>query len=214
MKLRLIAAAAVLAPALLASPAFAATNLSMQLDQGMTNQDVTTLQTFLAEDTTIYPQGLVTGYFGPLTFAAVSNFQARNGLPTVGRVGPLTLAAINAQINSATAVNTIEGAGKAINVGSVQPVLSNITATPTANSAIISWNSNVAATARVMYSAQYPFNYNTVPSVTSNAGLSTNQSVTLTNLQSNTTYYFVAESLDPTGNFSWSYNGATFKTTQ
>src|SRR6185436_11962914 len=72
-----------------------AATLDRQLEFGMSGSDVSTLQTFLALDTSIYPQGLVTGYFGPLTRAAVINFQAKNGIATVGRVGPITLVALN-----------------------------------------------------------------------------------------------------------------------
>jgi peptidoglycan hydrolase-like protein with peptidoglycan-binding domain len=53
------------------------------------------LQTVLAEHDSIYPEKLVTGYFGPLTRSAVSRFQADNGLAAVGRVGPLTLRKLN-----------------------------------------------------------------------------------------------------------------------
>ncbi len=74
------------------------------------------------------------------------------------------------------------------------------------------WNSNMLATARVMYSTSWPFSYFTAASVTSTAGLGYAQSVTLNNLQSNTRYYFVVESLDAQGNFSWSTNGVSFKT--
>src|SRR6185436_15994829 len=77
-----------------------ADTLNRELQKGMSGSDVSALQTFLAQDNTIYPQGLVTGYFGPLTFSAVSNFQSRNGIATVGRVGPITLAEINRQMAS------------------------------------------------------------------------------------------------------------------
>ncbi|MCU0660624.1 MAG: peptidoglycan-binding protein [Candidatus Pacebacteria bacterium] len=36
-----------------------------------------------------------TGYFGPLTRVSVQEFQKRNNLPSVGRVGPLTRAVLN-----------------------------------------------------------------------------------------------------------------------
>ncbi|MCL9971914.1 MAG: peptidoglycan-binding protein, partial [Candidatus Pacebacteria bacterium] len=52
---------------------FAAT-LERQLEVGMTGTDVSALQTYLAADPTLYPQGLVTGYYGFLTKSAVSNF--------------------------------------------------------------------------------------------------------------------------------------------
>ena len=36
-----------------------------------------------------------TGYFGPITLAAVKAFQTANGIPATGFVGPLTIAALN-----------------------------------------------------------------------------------------------------------------------
>lgn len=209
MKTRIFLAGLAVAPlALFASTAYAAT-ISQQLDQGMTNGDVTILQTFLAEDTTLYPQGLVTGFFGPLTAAAVSNFQARNGIATVGRVGPITLAALNAQMN---ATATDEGAGKPNNVNTGQPVISSIAITTGTNSANITWTSSTPASAKVYYGLTPTFVYKTALSAMGTSSLSTQQSVALSNLQSKTTYYYVVESLDPQGNFSWSQNGNWFIT--
>jgi peptidoglycan hydrolase-like protein with peptidoglycan-binding domain len=70
-------------------PAFAR-NLSI----GSQGSDVSELQTMLAQDPDIYPQGAVTGYFGPLTAAAVTRFQEVNGIASsssaTGFFGPLT----------------------------------------------------------------------------------------------------------------------------
>ena len=57
-----------------------ADTLYRQLQVGSRGADVSSLQTFLAEDPSVYPQGLVTGYFGFLTKSAVSNFQSNNGM--------------------------------------------------------------------------------------------------------------------------------------
>ncbi len=188
--------------------------LTQQLDVGMTNSDVRTLQTYLATDPTIYPQGLVTSYYGFLTKSAVSNYQSANGIDPVGRVGPVTLASINAKMGgTSTWTDTMEGAGKITRIGVTQPTLSNVTvASKSSNSATITWNSNMFATGKVYYSTQWPFNYNTASSVTSNNAASYGQSVTLNNLQANTTYFYVVESLDAQGNFSWSTNGTSFRT--
>jgi len=66
-----------------------------QLDQGDRGPDVRQLQELLAANSEIYPEGLVTGYYGPLTAQAVSRLQQRAGLPSVGRVGPRTRSQIN-----------------------------------------------------------------------------------------------------------------------
>ena len=60
------------------------------LARGSRGDEVKALQQMLAADKDIYPDGLVSGYYGALTAAAVKKFQARYGLPQVGRVGPLT----------------------------------------------------------------------------------------------------------------------------
>ena len=64
---------------------------------GMTDPDVARVQRILAKDITVYAQGIVSGYFGPLTHAAVKAFQEKHGIakPGVmgyGQVGPNTWA--------------------------------------------------------------------------------------------------------------------------
>ncbi len=66
-------------------------DLIRQLQQGMNGDDVRLLQILLAADAEIYPDGLVTGYYGRLTSEAVKRFQRKFGLSQVGRVGPQTL---------------------------------------------------------------------------------------------------------------------------
>jgi peptidoglycan hydrolase-like protein with peptidoglycan-binding domain len=68
---------------------FFETNLSM----GMSGQDVMELQNRLREEG--FFNVASTGYFGPLTASAVRAYQAANGLPTVGIVGPQTRALLN-----------------------------------------------------------------------------------------------------------------------
>ncbi|MDP3799926.1 MAG: peptidoglycan-binding domain-containing protein, partial [bacterium] len=43
----------------------------------------------------IYPEGTVSGFYGPKTTAAVKKFQTKYGLNPVGRVGPATMAKLN-----------------------------------------------------------------------------------------------------------------------
>ena len=54
--------------------------------------ETTELQKFLKQYPSIYPEGLVTGYFGRLTEAAVSRFQTQYGIQVTGQVGPQTRA--------------------------------------------------------------------------------------------------------------------------
>ena len=86
--------------------------IEKQLRQGDSGPDVQRLQQLLASDNEVYPEGLVTGYFGPLTKSAVARLQARMGLPTVGNVGPQTLSRVNQLLE--------EGAG---NSGVIPPGL-------------------------------------------------------------------------------------------
>lgn len=65
------------------------------LSKGMSDPEVSTLQSVLKQDPSIYPEGLVTGYFGALTEAAVKRFQAKYGIEQVGVVGPITRAKLN-----------------------------------------------------------------------------------------------------------------------
>lgn len=70
------------------------------LKRGSKGADVTQLQQFLAQDTTIYPEGTVSGFYGPGTERAVSRFQEKYGLAKKGQrgygtCGPATRAKIN-----------------------------------------------------------------------------------------------------------------------
>ena len=86
--------------------------INKRLWRGMSNEDVRLLQEVLATDPEIYPEGLITGYFGPLTERAVKRFQKKMGVEQVGLVGPKTLAKINELLT--------EGAGSS---GKVPPGL-------------------------------------------------------------------------------------------
>jgi peptidoglycan hydrolase-like protein with peptidoglycan-binding domain len=74
------------------------TRFRVNLGLGMQHADVRALQTLLAKDTAIYPEGMITGYFGLLTQRAVQRFQCKHrivcaGTPDgtgYGRVGPTT----------------------------------------------------------------------------------------------------------------------------
>jgi peptidoglycan hydrolase-like protein with peptidoglycan-binding domain len=185
---------------LMSVPLFAnAATLYRQLQLGMSGADVSSLQSFLAQDNTIYPQGLVTGYFGSLTKSAVSNFQARNGIDTVGRVGPATLAVINTQMGDGSMSND---STRVIN--SVGINVSN-------NQATIAWNTSENSSAAIYYNTSpismteatdySPFSINS-PSMMVHSDLRTSHSGTLTGLAPNTTYYYVIYVKDAQGNES------------
>ncbi len=60
------------------------------LFKGDHGSDVSALQQFLAQYPSIYPQGSVTGFFGPDTEIAVIRYQQQNGIPATGYFGPLS----------------------------------------------------------------------------------------------------------------------------
>ncbi len=70
----------------------ATTLFTKTLKVGTVNDQVKALQQFLKQFPDIYPEGLVTGCFGPLTENAVKNFQKKEGLEVVGIVGSTTIA--------------------------------------------------------------------------------------------------------------------------
>ncbi len=183
-----------------------AQDLYRQLQVGSKGADVSELQTFLAQDSTIYPQGLVTGYFGSLTKSAVANFQSRNGLQAVGRVGPMTLSVINSQIAMGTTMGTA-------------PTIVNNGVNASNNTATVNWVTNNNAKGVVYYSTS-PLSLgehlNSVD-VSGNTAMTdmnyrTSQSVVLSNLQPNTTYYYLDYVTDQNGNVSVTWP-STFTTT-
>lgn len=82
-------------------------SLYVGVNDATTAGEVTKLQKFLAQDKVIYPEGLVTGYFGALTEKAVQRWQAKQGIISSGSastsgygvVGPKTREALNRVCN-------------------------------------------------------------------------------------------------------------------
>ncbi|OGC88140.1 hypothetical protein A2419_01580 [Candidatus Adlerbacteria bacterium RIFOXYC1_FULL_48_26] len=207
--LGLSTAALGLSALMLAGPAFAAT-ISTQMDIGDTGSDVTTLQQTLATDASLYPQGLVTGYFGSLSSAAVQRFQARHSIVSsgtaattgYGRVGPSTIATFNAVYGGGTT-----------SYGDTAPTISNVSLTTVNGGMNVSWATDQQSTGIVYYSTsplvvaeatgpgqQISVSGNNVQTVT--APLGTAKSLTLNNLSGNTTYYYMIQSVDTSGKIS------------
>ncbi len=65
------------------------------LKLGSKGDDVKVLQALLAADPSIYPEGIISGLFGPATARAVKRFQKKHDLEQVGNVGKKTLAKLN-----------------------------------------------------------------------------------------------------------------------
>lgn len=195
------------------APAMSLAAITTQLDVGDTGSEVSELQTFLASDSSIYPEALVTGYFGTLTQRAVERYQCAKGIvcsgtPTTtgyGRVGPTTSTRINLELSG----GSVSGGG--VSTGDVSaPIVYPETVTVGDTSAAIAWTSSEPSYGRVMYGSSWPFLYASAPSVASGT-FSVSNTVTLSGLGTNTTYYYTRESRDASGNVQWSIP-KTFKT--
>jgi peptidoglycan hydrolase-like protein with peptidoglycan-binding domain len=80
-----------------ATPSASSVVFLKNLSFGMSSEDVRRLQTLLASDKDVYPEGIVSGYFGSLTLKAVERFQVKHGIAGpgtagYGNVGPKTRA--------------------------------------------------------------------------------------------------------------------------
>lgn len=177
------------------------TPISRYLGIGDTGTDVRNLQIFLASNSLVYPQGLVTGYYGSLTANAVTQFQISQDIPPVGIVGPLTRARINAIIASS---NGLDISGSAI---------SQISVDKTRNSALVTWNTNEMAKGKVYYSTtpivfgEASANFVEPPMFSSvlnvaDSNYTVSKSISIVGLQPNTLYYYMIVSTDISGNVS------------
>ena len=68
--------------------------VNAQMMMGWRGEEISNLQRILKEFPEIYPEGYVTGYFGPLTQKAVKRLQAKCNLPETGIVDEATLKCI------------------------------------------------------------------------------------------------------------------------
>jgi len=175
------------------------TPISKTLGVGSSGSDVTRLQTFLTASPSVYPQDIVSGYYGSLTKNAVAQFQIGYDLPAVGRVGPLTLAKINGLIAN----------GDTPDVDA--PFMGSVGISTTSTSVTFTWSTNESAIGKVHYSTvpitmQETSAAKTEP-ITSGTlvaeqtyGIS--HSITISDLTPNTVYYYSLESVDIPGNVS------------
>lgn len=185
--------------------------ITSELDFGSTGTEVTELQQFLATNPLIYPAGTVSGYFGPLTRAAVVQFQVAYDIPQVGRVGPMTQTKINRIMSSGFGLDT-----------SV-PVMGNASVQTNRTDATINWTTNEMAQGQVYYD-MLPIQSNEVSrhaqqgfvsgtAAPNTAGVRNTQSITLQGLQPNTTYYYLTRAIDNSGNDSITLSNS-FRTNQ
>jgi hypothetical protein len=194
--------------ALMAIPAITfADTFNRQLQMGSTGTDVRNLQSFLAGDETIYPQGRVTGYYGFLTKAAVSNFQKENDISPVGRVGPATLPVLNLQYDLGVIGGGDSGGGSADDTQSAR--ITSVVVNTSLDTAAVRWDTSRAAKGVVYYS-EYALTLgeheNSVDvsgsSVRSDTEYKTSQNVYIPNLKPNTIYHYLIYSTSQPGGVS------------
>ncbi len=201
---------------------YAYSTVDSQLDLGESNSDVTHLQTFFAANSSIYPEGLVTGYFGGLTRASVIRFQAQYGFDQVGRVGPMTRDKINDLINAGGWTGSTPTAPTS-NLKAA--AFYNIAMSQGNTSTTFTFNTDETTTARVVYSTyRLQFNEGDINSngfgpiggsvVNSPNSYSQSHSITVSGLQANTIYYYTVIATDANGNASIIEPNAAYRTNQ
>jgi len=95
------------------SSSVACPQLGKSLKRGSSGEDVRRLQVFLSHDSSIYPEGQVTGYYGALTEAAVKRWQIKFNIVSAGTpettgfgvVGPRTAAILALQCAGTTSTS-------------------------------------------------------------------------------------------------------------
>jgi peptidoglycan hydrolase-like protein with peptidoglycan-binding domain len=104
-----------------------ATPITRRLEEGMRGSDVLGLQQFLISEG-LLPVSAATGYFGPMTEAAVQNYQAQEGIVSSGSpettgygvVGPQTMSHIGPIV--APPIAPVPPGTYPPNVGSIPPI--------------------------------------------------------------------------------------------
>jgi hypothetical protein len=191
---------------------------SVHLRRGLSSEEVESLQVFLSQYPDIYPEGLITGYFGALTEKAVKKFQKKYGEDNDGVVGPKTRQMLNLRILEL--LN--EGAGKSGKIppgllhapgiwkkiatstppilDTIPPVISGISATSTtATTTSIIWTTNELTDSLVSYATSSPITPENKTDV-SDSNYVTNHDIDLIDLTASTTYYYMITSKDSSNN--------------
>lgn len=142
------------------------------LEKGMRNDDVMTLQSLLAKDMQIYPEGYVTGYYGTLTSAAVERFKNKYNEPTL----------------------TVESVGT--------PRISAIAATSTDTTMTIVWKTDVPTTAKIWWGAPGPLDPILMTPISTMTLSKDHSARFAGTMYASTTYAFIISATDENGNTS------------
>ncbi len=128
--------------------------IKKDLALGSKGQDVADLQTFLAKDSSLYPGGLVTSYYGPATQQAVQRFQKKYGIVSSGTgygvVGPKTRAEL-AKCHAASATKSTTSANTKPTITFLYPAARSVYSTNERLTVVTQVSGVNAATARVRF---------------------------------------------------------------
>jgi len=113
---------------------------SRALAVGSTGTDVSCLQQML----NVTPQS---GYFGPLTLAAVRAYQTSKGFTPANQVGPLTRAALNASLTSTTTTTTTTTTTGVTTTGVEGSLTVTVNPSPASGTDVLTSQSGVAVAA-------------------------------------------------------------------
>ncbi len=92
-------------------------HVSRSLKLGASGDDVARLQRFLAQDPSVYPEAMVSGYYGALTEAAVKRFQCKNKIVCEGTPDSTGYGVTGPRTAALMALQCSEGGGSGADVG-------------------------------------------------------------------------------------------------
>jgi peptidoglycan hydrolase-like protein with peptidoglycan-binding domain len=164
---------------------------------GSRGANVSALQQFLASNRDIYAEGMVSGFYGPLTREAVKQFQLHYNLTPDGVAGPATIGRLN----------SVMAAGRGLDI--YAPIISNVHASTSGRTANLSFVTSEPARAYVFYDtnalvardADMSFTAPTISgSTASTVNFSNSSALNLTSLNTNSTYNYMLMAIDQSGN--------------
>jgi peptidoglycan hydrolase-like protein with peptidoglycan-binding domain len=142
------------------------------LTKGTRSDEVKTLQTLLAEDPQIYPEGYVTGYYGTLTSAAVERFKNKHAKPGI----------------------SVESIGV--------PHIFEIAATTTKTTMTVAWKTDVPTSAKIWWGSPGPLDAERMTPISTTAFSEDHRALFTGGIFASTTYAFIIAVSDKDGNTS------------
>lgn len=171
------------------------------LSMGSSGKDVSALQRLLSSDPTVYPEALITGFFGRLTHKAVQVLQERLGFDAVGNVGPKTRSFLNGLLTDRNPTLLLAAAGTNIKVISLKAPTSLTASAVSSQSAQLGWydTNTKEGGYQIERSLNSLTNFTVIATTNANA-----VSYLDTGLTASTTYYYRVRAFKVIGNVSYS----------